>query len=77
MPEDVHTVSRNASATKAARFLVFFVKDKGAPPVLPAKLRRHECMITSIAAPRHHALVTSADLACIAIPTSDAMRIAR
>jgi hypothetical protein len=36
-PEDVHTVSRNASATKAARFLVFFVKDKGAPPVLPAK----------------------------------------
>jgi quercetin dioxygenase-like cupin family protein len=30
-PEDVHTVSRNASATKPARFLVFFVKQKGAP----------------------------------------------
>ncbi len=30
-PEDVHTVSRNASKTKPARFLVFFVKRKGAP----------------------------------------------
>jgi quercetin dioxygenase-like cupin family protein len=36
-PEDVHTVSRNASATKAAKFLVFFVKDKGAPATVPAK----------------------------------------
>src|SRR5262249_44728768 len=25
-PDDVHTVSRNASSTKPARFLVFFVK---------------------------------------------------
>jgi quercetin dioxygenase-like cupin family protein len=30
-PEDVHTVSRNASKTKPARFLVFFVKNEGAP----------------------------------------------
>jgi quercetin dioxygenase-like cupin family protein len=30
-PEDVHSVSRNASRTKPARFLVFFVKRKGAP----------------------------------------------
>ena len=30
-PEDIHVVSRNASATKPARILVFFVKDKGAP----------------------------------------------
>jgi len=36
-PEDVHTVSRNASSTKPARFLVFFVKDKGAPVTVPAK----------------------------------------
>jgi quercetin dioxygenase-like cupin family protein len=30
-PEDVHTVSRNASSTKPAKFLVFFVKRKGVP----------------------------------------------
>lgn len=30
-PDDVHAVSRNASQTKPAKFLVFFVKDKGAP----------------------------------------------
>jgi len=36
-PADVHTVSRNASKTKPAKFLVFVVKDKGKPPVLPAK----------------------------------------
>jgi len=30
-PEDVHTVSRNASSTERARLLVFFVKQKGAP----------------------------------------------
>ena len=35
-PEDVHTVSRNASTTKPARFLVFFVKEKGAPATVPA-----------------------------------------
>jgi quercetin dioxygenase-like cupin family protein len=36
-PEDVHTVSRNASNTKPAKFLVFFVKEKGAPASVPAK----------------------------------------
>ena len=35
-PEDIHTVSKNASSTKPAKILVFFVKDKGAPPTLPA-----------------------------------------
>jgi quercetin dioxygenase-like cupin family protein len=36
-PEDVHVVGRNASQTEPAKFLAFFVKDKGAPVVLPAK----------------------------------------
>lgn len=36
-PEDIHTVSRNASSTKPAKFLVFFVKEKGAPASAPAK----------------------------------------
>lgn len=36
-PEDVHTISRNASTTKPAKFLVFFVKQKGAPTTVPAK----------------------------------------
>lgn len=36
-PEDIHTVSKNASDTQPAKFLVFFVKDKGAPPVVPAQ----------------------------------------
>ena len=34
-PEAVHAVSKNASDTRPAKFLVFFVKDKGAPPVVP------------------------------------------
>jgi quercetin dioxygenase-like cupin family protein len=36
-PSDIHAVSKNASATKSAKFLVFLVKDKGVPPVLPAQ----------------------------------------
>jgi quercetin dioxygenase-like cupin family protein len=36
-PKDVHSVSKNASATKSAKFLVFIVKDKDKAPVLPAK----------------------------------------
>jgi quercetin dioxygenase-like cupin family protein len=36
-PEDIHTVSRNASSTKPAKFLVFFVKEKGAPASVPVK----------------------------------------
>jgi quercetin dioxygenase-like cupin family protein len=35
-PDDVHTVGRNASQTKPAKFVVFFVKDKGAPVLVPA-----------------------------------------
>src|SRR5258708_30981093 len=34
-PNDIHTVGRNASSTKPAKFIVFLVKDKGAPVVLP------------------------------------------
>src|SRR6266700_33537 len=30
-PDDVHTVGRNASKTKPAKFVVFLIKDKGAP----------------------------------------------
>ena len=36
-PDDVHVVGRNASKTKPAKFVVFLVKDKGAPIVIPAK----------------------------------------
>ena len=36
-PNDIHTVSRNASSTKSAKFIVFFVKDKGAPVLVPVK----------------------------------------
>jgi quercetin dioxygenase-like cupin family protein len=36
-PDDIHTVSKNASATKPAKFLVLFVKEKGAPGTVPAK----------------------------------------
>jgi quercetin dioxygenase-like cupin family protein len=34
-PDDVHVVGRNASQTAPARFLVFLVKDKGAPILTP------------------------------------------
>ena len=34
-PDDVHVVGRNASKTKPAKFIVFLVKDKGAPVVIP------------------------------------------
>ena len=36
-PEDVHVVGRNASQTKPAKFVVFFVKDKSAPVLVPTK----------------------------------------
>ena len=36
-PADVHVVGRNASQTKPAKFVVFFVKDKGAPVLVPTK----------------------------------------
>ena len=35
-PNDVHVVGRNASQTKPAKFVAFFVKDKGAPVLVPA-----------------------------------------
>ena len=34
-PNDIHTVSRNASTTKPAKFVVFLIKDKGTPVLLP------------------------------------------
>ena len=34
-PDDVHVVGRNASGTKPAKFVVFFLKDKGAPVLVP------------------------------------------
>src|SRR5262245_6338580 len=33
--DDVHVVGRNASATAPAKFVVFMVKDKGAPILIP------------------------------------------
>jgi quercetin dioxygenase-like cupin family protein len=34
-PNDIHTVGRNASSTKPAKFLVVLLKDKGAPVLIP------------------------------------------
>ena len=34
-PDDVHVVGRNSSSTKPAKFVVFFIKDKGAPVLVP------------------------------------------
>jgi quercetin dioxygenase-like cupin family protein len=36
-PNDVHVVGRNASKTKPAKFVVFLVKNKGAPVLVPTK----------------------------------------
>ena len=36
-PSDLHLVGRNASSKKAAKFLVFLVKNKGAPVLVPVK----------------------------------------
>ncbi|MBQ5950352.1 cupin domain-containing protein [Massilia sp. ST3] len=36
-PQDLHTVGRNASKTKPAKFLVFLVKDAGKPFFIPVK----------------------------------------
>ena len=36
-PDDIHVVDRNASSTKPAKFLVFLIKDKGAPALVPVK----------------------------------------
>ena len=36
-PNDIHIVGRNASKTEPAKFIAFFIKDKGAPTHLPTK----------------------------------------
>jgi quercetin dioxygenase-like cupin family protein len=36
-PDDVHVVGRNASKTKPAKFVVFFLKNKDAPILVTAK----------------------------------------
>src|SRR5882724_6705842 len=36
-PDDIHVVGRNASSTKPAKFLVFLIKNKGAPVLVPAE----------------------------------------
>jgi quercetin dioxygenase-like cupin family protein len=36
-PDDIHIVDRNASSTQPAKFLVFLIKEKGAPALVPVK----------------------------------------
>lgn len=36
-PNDIHTIGRNASTTAPAKFLVFMLKNKGAPVLIPVK----------------------------------------
>ncbi|RQS68197.1 cupin domain-containing protein [Burkholderia sp. Bp8963] len=36
-PDDIHTVGRNTSDTKPAKFLVLLIKNKGAPVLTPVK----------------------------------------
>ena len=36
-PDDVHVVDRNASSTTPAKLLVFLIKDKGAPVLVPVE----------------------------------------
>ena len=36
-PDDVHIVGRSADKTKPAKFIVFLVKDNGAPVLIPVK----------------------------------------
>jgi quercetin dioxygenase-like cupin family protein len=36
-PDDIHLVDRNASGTTPAKFLVFMIKDKGAPALVPVE----------------------------------------
>jgi len=36
-PSDIHIVSRNASSSKPAKFLVFLIHQKNAPLVIPVK----------------------------------------
>ena len=34
-PDDVHVIGRNASKSKPAKFVVFLVKEKGSPVLIP------------------------------------------
>jgi quercetin dioxygenase-like cupin family protein len=34
-PDDIHVIGRNASKTEPAKFIVFLVKEKGAPVLIP------------------------------------------
>ncbi|MDK3024107.1 cupin domain-containing protein [Cupriavidus taiwanensis] len=36
-PQDIHTVGRNASSTKPAKFLVLLLKNQGAPILTPTR----------------------------------------
>lgn len=36
-PDDIHAVSRNASGTQPAKFLVVLIKNQGAPATVPAR----------------------------------------
>jgi len=36
-PDDIHIIGRNASKTKPAKFVVFLIKAKGAPVLVPEK----------------------------------------
>ena len=36
-PNDVHVIGKNASTTQPAKFLVFFVKDKDTPVLVPSR----------------------------------------
>lgn len=36
-PDDIHTVGRNASQTKPAKFVVVLIKKKGAPALIPVQ----------------------------------------
>ena len=36
-PDDVHVVDRNASSTAPAKFVVFIIKDKGTPALIPVE----------------------------------------
>ena len=36
-PDDVHVIDRNASGTQPAKFVVFLIKNKGAPVLVPVE----------------------------------------
>jgi quercetin dioxygenase-like cupin family protein len=36
-PDDIHVVDRNASGNDPAKFIVFLIKDKGAPALVPVQ----------------------------------------